>query len=114
MYTGVIGQIQFVSQRRDLSNDKVRSLPTKHLVLVRSSLQSIDRAETKPDLVVNVEFLPTVLKVVISLNERIDFVHSYLRVLSQMLSHKSPLQHILQRLQSIGQTVDRSLNLISE
>ena len=91
MYTGIIGQVQLVNQGRDLSNDRVGSLPTKHLVLVGSSLRSVGRTETKPDLIANVEFLPTVLRVVISLGERVDLVYSCLHVLSQMLFYELPL-----------------------
>ena len=91
MYAGVIGQIQLVNQGGDLSNDKVGSLPTKHLVLVGSSLRSVGCAEMKLDLVVNIEFFPAVFGVVISLGERVDLVYGCLRVLSQVLSYESPL-----------------------
>jgi len=71
-------------------------------MLIGSSLQSISYTETKPDLVVNIEFLLTVFRIVILFGERVDLIYSCLHVLSQMLSYKSPLQYVLRGLQSIG------------
>ena len=98
MDIGILGKIQFVSEKGNLSNNKVGSLSTGHLVFVGFAFRFIGCAETKPDLVANIELFSTVFGIVVSLGERIGFVYSYLRVFSQILSYKLSLQHVLRKL----------------
>ncbi len=67
-------------------------------MFIESAFRFINRTETKPDLVANVELFPTVFKIVISFNEYIGFVYSCLYIFLQMLFHESPLQYILRGL----------------
>src|SRR6266699_125152 len=98
MDTEILRKIQFINERGDLSNNKVKSLPTKHLVFVGPTFRFVSRAETKPNLVANIELLSTIFKIVISFNKHIDLVYSCLYILLQILSYESPLQHVLRGL----------------
>jgi len=60
-------------------------------MFVGSTFRFVGRAETKSDLVANVELLLTMFGIVVSFGEYIGFVYNYLHVLSQVFSYKSLL-----------------------
>ncbi len=82
MDMGILEKIQFVSEREDLSNNRVGFLPTEYFVFVGSIFRFISCAETKLDLIVNVELLLTVFGIVISFGECVGLVYGYLYVFS--------------------------------
>ena len=86
---GIFGKIQFVNERRNLSNNRVRSLPTEHLMFIRSAFRFVNYTETKLDLVANVELFPTVFGIIISFGEYVNLIYNCLYVFLQMFFYKS-------------------------
>jgi len=91
MDAGIFRKIQFINEKRDLSNNKVKSLPTEYLVFVGSTFRFISYIKTKLDLIVNIELFSIVFEIVISFGEHIGLVYNYLYILLQMFFHILPL-----------------------
>ena len=82
MDAGIFGKIQFINERGDLSNNKVKSLLTEYFVFVGSTFRFVNRAETKLDLVINIELFLTMFRIVVSFGEYVGLVYDYLYVFS--------------------------------